>query len=620
MARRIIVELEPSGPLATASLDALTRLSGTHRERFDRAAVAADAVAAAEVPEHAGFRLDASFPPTPVPRPTVTPPDTPGITAALTGSHAFDVRRRLTVDLDPLATPYIVRGEIDDEDQAQALTAQPNVRAVYSDPFIRPCLVCPGSPPVGTDRDVERLSCVDKLKAAGMDGRGVLIAIVDTGINLAHLQSCGKNPRVDRTRSWVPAGVDDEPSNFPADHGTMCAYDALIAAPRATLLDVAVLLSQQSPQPGESPISGLLSDAVLAYSHLLSILQNPSRRPGEAVSLVVSNSWAIFSPAWDFPPGHVGNYTDNPEHPFNRIVATLESFGADILFAAGNCGTDCPDGRCEWPDEESTIAGANSHPAVLSVGGVDVTGERVGYSSTGPGRIADRKPDVSGFTHFEGSGVYAADGGTSAACPVVAGVVAAVRSRLPSTSGKGSTSPAAVRDMLCKTALERGNPGYDYAYGWGIVHGCRLSEIVPEAAPDVSSDDAATAVSRLEANVRGVMRTTTAPSAEGLTADTGKRTEVVAHLMTGEDIESAVITTVDNPNGTRFKGSARDQNATVSADSNGRLVWGLDLETQMPFAAWSLTLTKKGEEEGSPDEKGTTDGRGVGGGGGIKKL
>jgi hypothetical protein len=57
---------------------------------------------------------------------------------------------------------------------------------------------------------------------------------------------------------------------------------------------------------------------------------------------VVNNSWGMFNPTWDFPVGDPQNYSDNPNHPFNIIVASLEAAGADILFAAGNCGPGMP--------------------------------------------------------------------------------------------------------------------------------------------------------------------------------------------------------------------------------------------------------------------------------------
>jgi subtilisin family serine protease len=115
---------------------------------------------------------------------------------------------------------------------------------------------------------------------------------------------------------------------------------------------------------------------------------------------------------------------------------------------------------------------------VLCVGGVTVANERVGYSAIGPGRLADRKPDLCGYTHFAGSGVYPADSGTSAATPVVAGLVAALRFRLRA-DGEASTTPAAVRDLLNRTATPAGAEGYDPVFGWGIVSGASALAALP---------------------------------------------------------------------------------------------------------------------------------------------
>ena len=386
----------------------------------------------------------------------------------------FDVGLALSVDADPEHSTYLARGTVD-EDDLDALVAAADASAavvgVYADVQIQPTLICPGDPPLGDDKDVERLLCVPRLHECGMDGRSVLVAIVDTGINMAYLQSRGKNPTFDAARSWVPqAGLT--PGSLPVGHGTMCAYDVCISAPHCTLLDIALL---QSTRPGGTIMEGFLSDAVLAYRHLLDIMMAP-RRPGEGRSLVVNNSWGMFHPSWDFPVGHPGNYSDNPNHPFNRIVGSLERAGADILFAAGNCGRDCPDGRCQGVTDRS-IYGANSHPQVLTVAGVDTQKNRVGYSSVGPGRLKREKPDISGYTHFRGSGVYAADGGTSAATPVVAGVVAALRTKIPYDPSRPDSDPAAIRNMLIKTAEDRGLVGFDFEYGWGIVNGCELAKI-----------------------------------------------------------------------------------------------------------------------------------------------
>jgi subtilisin family serine protease len=379
------------------------------------------------------------------------------------GASAFALAQPLNFSLKPDESTYVVRGRISDDRDAQrnalaAAYANPNVVGVFSDPVIESCPNCP-SGPVGTSKDVAKRLKVTELKSAGMEGQGVFLAVVDTGINLAYLATQNCKPSLDVTRSWTPAGVTTQPGAHPKDHGSMCAFDVNIAAPKATLLDYAVLLSQAQ---GATTMSGLLSDAVKAYSLLLSLINS---MPGTSKTLVVSNSWGMFSPEWDFPVGSPGNYSDDTAHPFNVIVASLESAGADILFAAGNCGRDCPDSRCEF-DGTPPICGANSHPKVISVAGIDVHKKRVGYSSQGPGRLSARKPDLSSYTHFKGSLVYPADGGTSAACPVAAGVVAAIRSKYPVSK----LSPFQLRSLLFKTAEDLGKTGFDFDYGWGAIN------------------------------------------------------------------------------------------------------------------------------------------------------
>jgi subtilisin family serine protease len=409
----------------------------------------------------AGLTLDASYPPVQV----------PGVKTA-TGAAMSSLAQPLEFSQDAADSTYLVRGQIPDgASQAAAVSAalaHPDVVGVFADPLIETTLVCPGSPALGNASDVATRLAVSKLKAKGMTGQNVYLAIVDTGVNVAHLKSKGQNPKLDTNKSWVPPGVATPPGYHAVDHGTMCAFDAAICAPNARLLDYAVLLSTT---PGTTVMAGLLSDAVLAYSKLRKIL---NAMPANKRAMVVSNSWGMFSPSWDFPVGHPGNYSDNPSHPFNIIVASLEADGADILFAAGNCGRDCPDGRCNF-GTTLPICGANSHPRVYSVGGVDVKKQRVGYSSQGPGRLTQRKPDLTAYTHFVGSGVYAADGGTSAACPVAAGVVAAIRSKYPTSK----LTPMQLRTLICKTAEDLGSTGYDFDYGFGIINPKALLPALP---------------------------------------------------------------------------------------------------------------------------------------------
>jgi subtilisin family serine protease len=397
-----------------------------------------------------GVQFDAAYSPVPIP-PRPTAGAALGMATAFTASEPPSYVLRATVQGDALP------------DFLSSTNNNPAVVGVFADPRVQPIAVCPNGP-IGTDLDVERMLLVEELHRRGLDGSGVKVVIVDTGINLNYLRARGKTPRFDPSLSWGP--LEDQPlGDMPVDHGTMCAYDVCIAAPGCTLVDHPVLTSLA---PGGSVMEGLLSDAVQSYGLLLSYMTRaPQPFAGDHVprTLVVNNSWGMFHPSWDFPAGDPQNYSDNADHPFNIIVASLEAAGADILFAAGNCGTECPDGRCQG-ETAAGIYGANSSPAVTCVAGVVINKERIGYSTKGPGRLESGKPDVASFTHFAGSGVYAADGGTSAATPVAAGVVAAIRRLYPSSV----LPPAQLRDLLRDTAERRGNRRFDYEYGYGVIN------------------------------------------------------------------------------------------------------------------------------------------------------
>jgi len=419
-----------------------------HTPELSMATTSAAAPSVPTLDKIVGFHIDSGYSPVQVPR-----------KERRRAIHANDVGRIFAFDSSPEVSTYLVRGEVEDEQSLEQLTASieqdPNAVGLFADPRISSIAICPQSP-VGDHQNVADRLLVAQLHNRNMDGTDVMVAVVDTGVNISHLESMGQNPNFDGANSWSPVS-NVVLGDMPVDHGTMCAFDVGITASNCTLLDYALLQSQAS---GGSTMDGFLSDAVLGFSQLLTLMTGPN--PPKA--LVVNNSWGMFHSSWDFPVGHSGNYSDNPDHPFNIIVESLEDAGADILFAAGNCGAECPDPRCQ-DESDQGIYGANSHPSVLSVAGVTVDRERLGYSTQGPGRLDQNKPDISAYTHFRGSEVYPADSGTSAACPVAAGLVAAVRSVFPSDQ----LSPAQLRNLIRRTARDLGNIGFDYDHGYGLI-------------------------------------------------------------------------------------------------------------------------------------------------------
>ena len=82
--------------------------------------------------------------------------------------------------------------------------------------------------------------------------------------------------------------------------------------------------------------------------------------------------------------------------------------------------------------------------------------------------MASAKPDITAYTHFLGSryaGGSVPDNGTSTACPVAAGCVAALRSALP----HASLSPRDLAREMRADAKRRAGTGWNRNTGHGIV-------------------------------------------------------------------------------------------------------------------------------------------------------
>jgi hypothetical protein len=346
---------------------------------------------------------------------------------------------------------YVVRVEFDDEDAIARLERDRRTEIVglFADPLVS-SFASPTSPycrdaPIGGRDDVARRLGVPVLRRAGLTGDGVHVAVVDTGIDGSRIPVAG---------GWAPT-LEYVPGSTATGHGTMVAYDIHIAAPDAEIYDYALLQSQAGTW------AAFLSDAIAAFAD---VRERVTATPGR---WVVNNSWGLFDRANDAAVGTSGNYSANPDHPFNQITGALVAAGADVFFAAGNCGADCPDERCGAGDRgpAASIHGANSHPDVVTVAAVTVTDRRLGYSSQGPGALYSRKPDLAGFSHFTGSGIYPADAGTSAASPVAAGVAAALRQGF-ATDRLG---PAQLKGLLQRTARDLRGDGWDYDLGYGVI-------------------------------------------------------------------------------------------------------------------------------------------------------
>lgn len=361
----------------------------------------------------------------------------------------------------------IVRGEIE-ENKIQELKDHPQVVDVWDDSVIEhftnnvlksektsssstgeSLSTCPISPcdcdfeiAKGTIADVAQYLGVNKIWNAGFKGDGIVIGIVDGGIT-----AVGRTPKPGETAK-IPRVIGGFPSDWGTtaadwdEHGNMTATDVLGMAPQAQIYDIRIA--------GASTHEGTLSKALQGYQWAI------QQHRTNGTPHVLSNSWGIYQKSW------APSYAENPNHPFTRKVVEAINEGILVLFSAGNCGETCPDGRCGSDvGSGKSIWGANGHPQVMTVGAVNKNEKWIGYSSQGPAALDSNKPDFCSISHFKG--YFPSDGGTSAACPIAAGVVALLKQANP------SLTQDEVKNVLKSTAKDIGSTGQDRNSGTGII-------------------------------------------------------------------------------------------------------------------------------------------------------
>ncbi|WP_316197464.1 S8 family serine peptidase [Bradyrhizobium sp. SZCCHNS2002] len=332
---------------------------------------------------------------------------------------------------------------------------------------------CPTNPDqlLFGDRDTaRRLTGADALGEQGLTGRGVNVVVIDQGFDARLVKNFGGGL----------ANGDVEPGSTRRGHGPMMVRNIADAAPDAMFYDVPLLPARIGDVTGFISTAlhvFYLLDALIAYLRQLPV-------PQWKGPWVLVNAWSIFDRSSEHPRG---DYTERRDHPLNAIVGTIGA-AADIVFAAGNCGQFCPDRRCGKADvgPGSSIFGANSHPDVLTVGAVRTDARWAGRSSQGPGQpqLSRHKPDLCAPSYFREVGAdafagnvdgaflsndgppYLASTGTSAACGLAAGIVAAIRSGCDQTS----VSPGQLRQLLNDHARKVEGPSWNGQLGHGIIN------------------------------------------------------------------------------------------------------------------------------------------------------
>ncbi len=285
---------------------------------------------------------------------------------------------------------------------------------------------------------------------SGVTGKGVTIAVVDSGIDTANPEFAGRIATASRD---MFASRDQLSGSY--DHGTRVAQVAVGARDNAGILGMAhgaSVLALRADQPGscDSPAGGsscafydsIIAQAVTYAADHGAKIVNLSLGGGSASSVLAD------------------------------AVRAASARGTLVVVSAGNEGLAAP------TDFTNRLVAAGGG-AVLVVGSVDGTGQISAFSnragSNATGFITARGEGVcctyqDGGIFTDANGYARVFSGTSFAAPQVSGAAALLAEAFPHLTGKQLAA------ILLESAFDAGATGPDAIYGSGILDLARAFE------------------------------------------------------------------------------------------------------------------------------------------------
>ena len=311
-----------------------------------------------------------------------------------------------------------------------------------------------GGPPatlLAWQDDYERMTAIDKVDG-GLDGSGVTICIVDSGVDLSHpgMDGVSINGWYDAINGRIDP-YDDQ------GHGTaMAGIIAFKGGVGGIAKGSELLIAKGIDDSGSGTDEGI-AEAV----------DWCSAQGADIISLSLGG---------DQGPGLSGLTLDVLE---NSVEDALDE-GVFVVAAAGNDGTD----------DDGDVASPGSVEDVICVGGVNRNGDVWSGSSQGdnngrlwpnpilPRQDPDKKPEVIAPASevpvlLTNSGSwYGYSSGTSAATAWVSGILALVIQNEPDLARSGDRSAIEdIKTRISQTSTQKeGVSGHDDRFGYGIVN------------------------------------------------------------------------------------------------------------------------------------------------------
>ena len=299
-------------------------------------------------------------------------------------------------------------------------------------------LELPSPPPVHDDteaRSLHRSNMLDASVATGRhyDGTGVSGAIGDDGIIGPHIDYQG---RLDQSNAGASTG----------NHGDMTS---------------GIMMGAGNIDPR---IKGHASGLFLHY-YSISNYEHITDAPN------LHNNFGVMVTSTSYSQGCNAGYNTSARDGDQML---RQNPSLIHVFSAGNAGSDnCGYGAgAGWGN---VTGGYKQGKNVIACGNLNNIDALENSSSRGPAADGRIKPDVcaNGFDQLstDGPNTYQVGGGTSAASPSVAGVVAQLYQAYRELNGGADPESALIKACILNTSEDLGNPGPDYRYGYGRING-----------------------------------------------------------------------------------------------------------------------------------------------------
>jgi subtilisin family serine protease len=324
---------------------------------------------------------------------------------------------------------------------ARDLRRDPRVLSVVPDARIK-AADWPADPPddprYGEQDDLDQINVPDAWPTTTGDP-GVVVAVIDSGVDLAHPDLAGVAVTDPRNEIWNTTDVTDDLGHGTHVAGTIFAQtDNTVGiagiAPTSTLMPIKVL-----DESGFGSVSDLLDGMDWARTHGADIINI------SITGFLTPEQVALVQPTF----------------------TAARAAGILTVAAAGNSG-------------ERLVEYPGALRGVVSVSAVDETDALAEFSSFNRG-VDLAAPGVE--TLSTALGDYERASGTSMASPHVAGGAALVWSARP------GLDVAELEAVLRESSLDLGDPGRDDRFGSGRLDVlAALSEPVPDPLPDLEPE------------------------------------------------------------------------------------------------------------------------------------